>query len=484
MRRRGPGPKHHSQAIVQSDHCHASTWDDTAQNCPQIDMTEANRRQAPTRTPVVALQDVPASLSVWPFKLNVAEYSLLSQYVNRFARTYPTLSGPDNPFLEILIPLATQNSAVLSALLALSGVQSFGAHSSSTRRIVLKLRHKALRNCRDLVGPLSNARHGPFVHSVSDAIGADAENVDKSQLLFVLASCGLLLLYEKLSEEGIDSCTPHLQLFSRMLSDYILPAIDDIVSDDCRSPWHRALQFLRSLFLYNDIVRATSFGVPVLSKGYLDAVAASTGQQSIVADAKGGRFEFPHIIARLSHGDLSVTDADIEMWSGRLDWLPSYALVSEHGMEWPAQLSYRYDRVNIDAYRRLELRYDLRRWCDRSIICEVYRIAAMIYKRQCFRRSSTSASPMGNLPSWVAQLINILPADSVYSNMLLWPIGIIAQELDLCHATERYCIMVKLQALQTGFGMGHFGRIHDHLIRQWSLKDQGIRQLPRIVLFG
>ena len=419
-----------------------------------------------------------AAPSFWSPVLDPAERLLLDHYINRFSRSYPTLSGPDNPFLQILVPLATQSSAVLASLLALSGVQSFGDQNAAFEQTLLKLRHKALRGCRALIGPLSITEQSMGNINIGNAFQ------DRTELLFVLASCGLLLLYEKLTNEGHENCTPHLQFFSRLLSDQILPAMDHVVDDAAQTSWHSAFKFLRSLFLYNDLVRATSFATPSMVKNHLDTISRGTGLEILDASSSAGRFEFTHIISRLSHGDLSVTDADIELWSGRLDWIPSFALTSERDMAWPSQLSYRLDHIKLLQFRELEHVYKVSTWDDRVIICELYRVAAMIYKRQCFRRSASLSVDMGNLPSWATQLVCALPIESAYANMLLWPIGIVTQELGQTCTWERSAILTKLDVLQCRYNMSHFWRIRIYLTEEWQRQDCGAWAVRRTILFG
>lgn len=427
-----------------------------------------------------ALPGIAATPSSWPSDLDATEYMLLDHYVHRFSRTYPTFSGPSNPFLQIVVPLAMQNRAVLDALLALSGVQSWHGDASSMEHAMLVLRQKALQGCRSLLTSEELARTSAltnqYIHNKATQPCSDHFSSPNIELLFVLASCGMLLLYEKLSDEGSDNCTPHLQFFSRLLTERVLPAMSMTTATSERTPWIGAFTFLRSLFLYNDLVRATSLEAPVMSKAYLDLEAGDKDPS--------WRFYFPHLISRMSHKDPDVRDDEIIAWNGRLDWIPSYALTSETGMSWPTQLLYQSQHILGREFEQLSLWYETLAWDDRTVICELYRIAAMIYRRQSSSVDISSGIAMGHLPSWAIQLMHLLPLHSAFSNMLLWPMGITAKELTRTHLQERRLVLFKLKSLETHFLMQHFGRVREYLVDFWRRKDNGYERSSSIMLFG
>jgi hypothetical protein len=234
------------------------------------------------------------------------------------------------------------------------------------------------------------------------------------------------------------------------------------------------------------MVRATSLGAPVLSGGLLNALASSryAGDDTPAVHATDGRDHFPQIISAISNGDLTVTDHEVSQWDGRLDWIPSYALTTENGMAWPAMIT--YDTAHILDAQFQELgKTDNAVLCnDRAMICELYRVATMIFRRQSRRDVALPQAGMGNLPSWGAQLIHHLPVESVYSNMLLWPIGVITKELTIQYERERDQIVSKLMQLEAHFGMQHFARIRLYLDHFWFSRDHQLEVNMKNILFG
>jgi hypothetical protein len=179
-------------------------------------------------------------------------------------------------------------------------------------------------------------------------------------------------------------------------------------------------------------------------------------------------------MARTAAGDLSVTDADIADWDGDLGWLPSFSLVPAVHQEPYERLPITDADVVFDAsFRPLSSVICPVEWKEERIISEVYRITGIIYRRQCLAQlglndGDSRDGQTGNLPSWAVQLINSLPEKSTLENTLLWPIGIIAKELDDDHEMEREIVLGRLEALETRFHMKHFGEVREHLRGYWG----------------
>lgn len=395
--------------------------------------------------------------SAWPFDLSATDSLLLDRYIQHFSRTYPAFSGPNNPFLSVLLPLSTQSRVVLDSLLALSAVQSWENESFTMESAMLNFREKALRGCRSLL-----------VQGVKT----------QDDVIHLLASCVLLLLYEKLAGEGQQNWTPHLQFFAQSLRQHL-------VLDLCKNSLNisqdvfraNALRFLTALFFYNDLVHSTTLHASTLSDfylmnnggSYLDILFPETTTEL-------GRFTFPRLIARLSAGDLTVTDADIATWPGRLDWVPSFALSPAYKSDGNSEL--------------LEQCY------ERRTISELYRVAAMVYRRQRLRQVPSKAIGTDGLESFdiacteslalqATELLELLPEGSVYETSILWPIGIIAKELTNGSIAPRYSITSRLHSLERRFQMRHFGIVRQHLYKYWSTRDQGLSQKgDECILFG
>ncbi|KAL2863191.1 Zn(II)2Cys6 transcription factor [Aspergillus lucknowensis] len=399
------------------------------------------------------------SLSEWPFELERDEFLLLDHYIQRFSKTYPTFSGPTNPFLTVILPLSTKSRVVLDSLLALSGVQTWENGAFAMGEAMLRMRRKALRGCRKLLTQLNQAEVELDKLSTWDITG---ENT-----IGLFASCMLLLLYEKLVGEEQENWSPHLSFFARLCPRAGVPA---------SSSWNGVFQFLLNLFLYNDLVRSTSLETSTLSDFYLDEMPSMIPE--IWQDPNLDRFTFPRLIARISAGDTSVTDADIAAWDGRLDWFPSFALVSSQNLENTVVFD-DFFLVLDPCVHCIEHLIPPSELIDEKLVSRLYRIAAMAYRRQRQRECATSAYPeavsSNSLALWAVQLVKLVPEGSSYENTLLWPIGIIAKELTIRDGMERVYIVSRLGTLERQFHMKHFARVKDFLLRFWMAKDQGMR---------
>lgn len=448
-------------------------------------------------------------MSDWPFDLDQIEYQLLSHYAQRFSRIYSAFAGPTNPFLQVFLPLSMRSRPVLDALLALSSVSSWENGSFTMQHYMLKLRHQALRGCNELIDQVMSKPDAQDHFQQASSVGhtlqmmaSKASGRDGTDIVHLLATCGLLLLYEKLSGESEENGTTHLQFFARLFPMRgLLPLTDEAVKDIGESQWNQAIQFLSSLFLYNDLVRATSFRTPTLSNFYLERAnneSSCDGPELQVAQPRHGmgRFEFPSLIARLSGGDLSVTDVDIASWDGRLDWFPSFALLPPEMVEPHERLPTADPGFTRNPYfRNLGEFTAPAGWTERVIISELYRVAATVYRRQCilgaqlrepqnaFPQTPNETTGMGNLPVWATQLIEVLPPNSPFQNTLLWPMAIVAKELTEPH--EREAIAERLVLLEKRFKMKHFNVVKIHLESCWLMRDLGLTyQEERAVLFG
>lgn len=439
-------------------------------------------------------------ISPWPFDLDSVESGLLDHYIASFSRTYPTFSTADNPFLRVFVPLSMRSRVVLDALLALSGVQSWEGGEFKMARPMLQLRQRTIRGCMELVGRVSSAsgveEGGTVSSAVYSALRATSRNgvlgPVADDVIFLLAGCVLLLLYEKLSGEAYDAAAPHLRFFAR-----IFPARDALLDTHGRAPsagggsGGETLRFLMYLFLYNDLVRSTSSRVPTLSGFYaglgdLRGFLSSRVDDDDGGDTEGARFVLPSIIARCSAGDPSVKDEDLAAWDGRLDWFPSFALVDpgrgEHHETLPTADPH---FVLNPSYRELASLTRLCIWSEQALVAELYRVAATVYKKQCFLEhdalgesylltevgaSRNKRANMGNLPSWAVELLQHIPAKSAWENCLLWPIGIIAKEL--VEQWERVHILSILRRLERRFRLKLYSSVREHLLACWEVRDR------------
>jgi hypothetical protein len=232
-----------------------------------------------------------------------------------------------------------QNRVVLDALLALSGAQIWNDRASSIQETILRLRHRALLGCQKLL-----TQTGLMALMGAEMTDRDCLNAMNENEIFIPLACGmLLLLYEKLVGYGKANWMPHLNFLARLFDCLLRPATNgasNLLLQKCRQ--HQAFQFLHRLFLYNDLVQSTAGGTSTLSDYYLrvqsntyavDNTSLSTYGPSqppteSLKQSQNGRSYYPFLIAQIGTGQQIVTDADIDAWDGRLDWLPSFSMAN------------------------------------------------------------------------------------------------------------------------------------------------------------
>ncbi|KAJ0415036.1 fungal-specific transcription factor domain-containing protein [Aspergillus carlsbadensis] len=411
------------------------------------------------------------TVSAWPFQLDATESALLDHYIQRFSNTYPTFSGPESPFLTVLLPLSTRSRVVLNSLLALSGVQTWQNGSFGMGEGMLKMRQRALRGCRMLLMRLYRSADVLSQSTIFDTTPFTRDNV-----INLFASCMLLLLYEKLAGEGEENWSPHLSFIASLCSHAeigVIPSRDE------------AFQFLISLFSYNDLVRSTSLQAPTMSDFYLRGTSSAMPQHGSTVS----RFTFPSLIARISAGDTSVTDADIAAWDGKVNWFPSFALVSTEGgdpeyLRSPTFSDGQYIWKDPLLYH-IEQLLPSHELTDDKIISRLYRIAAMVYRRQKGIDRLAVRGYCRQMALWAVQLLRLLPAGSAFETTLLWPIGIVARELTLADETQRAYLIYRLEALEHHFHMKHFSCVKDFLLSLWVAGDYGLEDdSSSVILLG
>lgn len=377
-----------------------------------------------------------------------------------------------------------QSRVVLDSLLALSGVQSWANGSFAMGDAMLYLRQKALQGCQALLQGLGGEHQIPQgMDNIYQRGSKQAGTTGHDNIFSILASCALLFLYEKLTGEvqGHGNC--HLQFFARLFSGGYMTTSIVTRAEFLRT---EAFQFFSSFFRYNDIVRSTSSRRPTLLDFYPGEVTESnydnTSKTRNETDKEVSRLAFPQLITRISDGDLTITDSHIVASDGILDWLPSFSLLPALDLHKHAKLPlWDQELIVSSTYGDLASFSCPGEWDERELVSELYRITAMIYRRQCVVRHCLvngqvipEELQVGNLVSWAVQLVQLLPHGSLYENTLLWPIGIIARELKVTNGTEREYIISKLYSLEDQFHMRHFARARQYLIKYWKESDQGV----------
>lgn len=506
MRRRGP-PRTKSTTVA----AHAALSLPSSSSQARAKSSEAghNADYNPTANDMALVSSIQSStawdpgrqhrLSDWPFELDQVESQLLNNYIQRFSRTYPAFSGPTNPFLRVFLPLSMRSRAVMNSVLALSAVQSWENGGFSMETSMLRLRLKALRGSADLVANIMSRQNAgddalspaTSLRGTLELIADRAIVASGEEVLHLLASCTLLLLYEKISGDSRENGTGHLQLFARLFPLRLFLAVNTNNPTDSRyDHWNEPLRFLSSLFMYNDLVRSTSFRTPTLVSLHDIGLSQEDAShiQHIGSGSHVGRFDFPNMLGRISIDAASVSDQDIAEWDGRLDWFPSFALVPPERREVQERLPTADPAIVLDSkYAILESLLSPVTLGDEQSLCyELYRVAATTYRKQCAIRQELAAHSgdgplamrgrqaveMGNLSFWAIQLIALLPPGCPLENVLLWPIGIVAQELTL--ESEREYVLFRLKSLEDRYAMRHFYVVREHLTKIWALADQGL----------
>lgn len=403
------------------------------------------------------------SISQFPRPLGPTESIFLEHYILRFSRTYPTSSGPSNPFLSIFLPLAMQSDVVFDSLLALSGATRWNDGQAELESDALRFRQRALKGCRTLLediersSDLGAARSSDLNPRQDKTMLKTTLAAGDQRLLHLLTSSVLFLLYEKVT--GDTAWLPHFTFMNALFERYLQPLLSE---NSCSSDIVETVRFLHQLFLYNDLVRSTSTHTAPLSNFYL---SGSVGLPGLMEGLEGAseandasRYFFPNLISRMGAGDMTVSDADIAAWNGVMDWLPSFAL----------------DKNNPRSSRGDS---------EQAILSDLYRTTARIYRlrvladRGFLTEPTNPTAALGDMPqlaSWAMSLIALVSEDSTYETALLWPIGIAARELDQSQQIERTNIINRLQSMERRFQMRHFRRAQDFLKSQWHCQDSGI----------
>lgn len=436
--------------------------------------------------------------------LTTHEYFLLDHYIGRFSRIYPTFSGPSNPFLSILLPLATQHHAVMNAVLALSGAQLEAHTDIGILKATLHARHQALKGCRALL---------QCMNSITNESGQDHTNGSlleisgTNDILFALACCICLLLYEKIVGDGKANWMPHLAFLAQIFDQLEIPGNHKIMESINSGVQQKStFDFIHHLFLYNDLLQSTAQISSTFSTFYLRPLTSCEVTYNISQTplgiipapsvqhddvAKHGRFYYPYLIANISAGEEDISDACIDAWDGRLDWLPSLSSLSLGHFSVPTASGIRRtgNTGDIQTANKVD---------PHQLIISIYRETAKVYLRQCLRRRQGYAamSQVGlklvDLACHATILISQLPHDSGYETALLWPIGIIGPELTFPKSNERQYLLDRLRALGQRFQMKHFERVREALVEGWNRADSrpslnnlnGQRDNADIFLFG
>ncbi|KAF4947939.1 hypothetical protein FSARC_13858 [Fusarium sarcochroum] len=456
MKKRGPPSKKSAvRAARQKQSSPASSSHSDAVTLSHLSLYPSKTASTPKEQSYFRLDNDDSrllpSLSDWSFDLDSLDWQLLDRYTRFFSTTYPTCKDASSPFLKVLIPLAMQSRPVLDAMLALSCVQSWEDGKFTMDVAMLRYRSKAIRGCSDLVKEIMenpqarqealNQDGNSFIPTITSRT---MEITGDDAIIPLLATSVLLMLYEKLHGEGRENGTIHLQLFAQLFPSQLFVEILDKVAQNSQASYpDDAMVFLSNSFLYNDLVRSTSLRTSTLSSFYLDRTRCSPLDQP--KEDLRNRFYFPTIIARISANDMSVTDCDINAWDGTLSWLPSLALQVPDKNKQTELLPLSDPMFLYDPFfQSLESFSSPSGWSQERLVSELYRVAAISYRRQ--RQLENSQLGLGNLSAWAIELLRLMPSGSQYETALLWPIALIGPEFT--EETHREYIFSRLQELE------------------------------------
>lgn len=417
-------------------------------------------------------------VSQWPFQFDATESLLLNHYVQSFCTIAPTFSGSNNPYLRVILPLAMESRAIFDSVLILGCVQSWSHGSFQLERSMLLCRQKALRGCRSLIQELGTSQVGLVLRDVSQL-----QTKNGSKMLYLLLNCTLLLLYEKLTGDLKDSGSMHLDFLSQMFSrNALLQITQRDYQHNLSGSMREALQFIVSLFLYNDFLLSTSLQSNPFSKLY-----QTTTRETLPASAKpelsghcnGSRFAFPRMMTLIAAGNRHITDCDIAGWDGDLGWLPSFALQPDYVEEVRRCVPIAVEGFVMNPeFKNLSDIIEVTHWKESWIASELYRIAGSIYRRQCIDQPPGAASILGtshrqclqfgNLPRWSIQLLEALPLGSTFESAMLWPISVIGNTLTEGYENERVALFDRMQILYQQFQSKAVRKLRDHLKPNWN----------------
>lgn len=150
-------------------------------------------------------------LSPLPSNLTPIQSLFFGNYVDNFSLTYPTCGDRSNPFLSCFVPLALRSETVMSALLALSGVQMLQSGRQNLVVETLRLKDSALKGSQQLLDAFNQQRKAPGSEQFEPTSWAVSPvHTSEEDDLMLLTSAILMVLIDKLSGALYETLKPHL----------------------------------------------------------------------------------------------------------------------------------------------------------------------------------------------------------------------------------------------------------------------------------
>lgn len=422
----------------------------------------------------------------WPFQLDAVESVLFSHCLRRFCATTPAFSSSENPFIRVVLPTSAQSKAVFDSFLTLGCVQSCSNGSLQYKLAMLLRRHRALQGCRALIKELNATQNACTIYDI-----AYLQSRSGPATLHLLLTSVLLLLYEQQTGDLQRNGRVHLRFLSQVFSRDVLLQIvhKDYKSSTLPASIRDTIQFVVTLFLYQDFLLSTSLRSKPDSKLYLPSnfeltLAVST-EPKIYDHSKnyGSRFVFPGIMTRIAAGDTDLTDWDIASWDGNLGWLPSFALRPDYKQEVYLAVPVAVESMVMSlGFKNLGDIVQLHSWKEDWVASELYRVAGSIYRRASATRSHADVRnadtdayaycQYGNLPSWSIELLAALPVGSAFERVILWPLSVVSNTLFYSvYRAERGALLDRLESIYSQFNLEALRRQIDHLQSTWATAD-------------
>lgn len=423
-------------------------------------------------------------ISPHPLGLTSLQSMFLDHYLNNFSLKYPTYLDPSNPFLSTLVPLALKNRTVLCAILAIGGIQTGLEGRPDVRAEILVLKGRVLRGCQVLLQhfhPSLYAEYQPARpqkesegNTVCEQPGNDhVRDGDEEDDLMLFAGVMLLMVHDKLSGEPYSNLKPHLnfaQHFERRNHKKDARKVEFI------PPLSAHYQFLRNIFLYNDLLASIASGSSTMQDYGQDIASPVSGVPDGSVDGERpsmfklarNRYYLPILLSRIANGGHKVMLADIERWDGNMTWLPSF---SSTGVVEAISVSERQPPSTSIADES-----------EDRLISEIYRNAVKIFYFQRLRKhaekvdENTTSTPFISMANYDSQIqhfnsilltnLRSLPLGSAYESSLLFPIGIAAMEIH--NTTEKTYVLTRLQLMEDRFQLYHFCTFREKLSAFWE----------------
>ena len=377
-------------------------------------------------------------------ELSDVDALLWDSYLNRFCKTYTTITNTSSPFLSCIVPLAIRYEVVRRAVLAMAALQL------------------DLSSRPELYQALKTHRHLAQL-TVSKQIESVSRAMDMDQIMSIGTTSVLLLIASKLSGHSYSVVCTHLRnirhLTAQVSAMAIFPSHDGSFKTKLIGFWKKMLSYTGVLA---DLVGARHRKPTSLNQGGLQAEELSPMSTQLIQSPR-----FETLVARINSEPELVSSLDIDMWCGELDFMPSVTTASTT----PGDLDFEVSTTVTGE--------------DDVLIREIYRTTLRIQHFKKLRDDTSATNPSIRhtyttlaYPPFVAQefisklarlqiqYIQQLSPCSRYDTSLLLPLGVTGPEVS--RQADRDWIIHKLQTLQTKLGFPLLRKCQKELLYKWS----------------